>query len=129
MIFDDNVAWSVMETNDCYWQWVGDPNMPFENDKAIVCLRDRKCRCSSFIKLYELKRDARGKWLCRDVQYMLPNSQESLVSDMAELSLTHTMVGIVAVKYGVGIALVESKDGTTNIDADFISELAYGSRR
>lgn len=118
-----------METGDCYWQWIGDPNMPIGNDKTIVCLRDRKCRCSSFIKLYELKRDASGKWLCRDVQYMLPNAQESLVSDMAELSLTHTMVGIVAVKYGVGIALVESGDGTSNIDADFISELAYGSRR
>ena len=129
MVFDDNRPWSLMETGDCYWQWVGDPNRPIENDKALVSLRGRKCRCSSFIKLYELKRDASGKWLCRDVQYMLPNAQESLVSDMAELSLTHTMVGIIAVKYGVGIALVESRDGTTNIDADFISELAYGSRR
>ena len=129
MIFDDNRPWSLMETGDCYWQWVGDPNTPVGNDKALVCLRGRTCRCSSFIKLYELKRDASGKWLCRDVQYMLPNAQESLVSDMAELSLTHTIVGIVAVKYGVGIALVESRDGTTNIDADFISELPYGSRR
>lgn len=129
MIFDDNVAWSVMETNDCYWQWVGDPSMPFENDKAIVCLRNGKCRCNSFTRIYELKQDARGKWLCRSIWYALPNAQESLVSDMAELSLTHTMVGIVTVKYGIGIALVESKDGTTNIDADFISELAYGSRR
>ena len=123
MVFDDNIKWYVMDKRNGFWAWVENPNVPLDIEKTIVCLQGgKKKRCSGFVRIYELEQTG-GKWFARDIQYMLPNVRDSLVSDLSELSLTHTMVGIMAVSYGVCIALVESKDGTTNIDADVIDAI------
>ena len=122
MVFDDNVVRCVLGKHSGFWAWVENPNVPLDIEKAIVCMQGGKKRCSGFVRIYELEQTD-GKWLSRDIQYMLPNARDSLVSDLSELSLTHTVVGLKTVSYGVCIALVESKDGTTNIDADVIDAI------
>ena len=126
MVFDDNVKWYVVDKLNGYWEWVENPNVPLDIEKAIDCIQSaKKKRCSGFVRIYELEQ-MDGKWCARDILYVLPNAKDSLVSDLSELSLTHMMVGVLTMTYGVCIALVESKDGTTNIDADMIDAILKG---
>lgn len=60
--------------------------------------------------------------------FLLDSHGETFIGDLMKLSLSHNII-MLRKHLEFKVYLEESRDGTTNIDADFISELAYGSRR
>ena len=68
-------------------------------------------------------------WFCQNQLYIMPNKMDRLISDLAELSLTHTIVGINIPGMGVEAALVESKDHTSNIDAEVMEAIVETKSR
>jgi hypothetical protein len=92
---------------------------PFSTAKIARKLGGRKRRCSSFVKLYLLGQE-NGKMIYQNSHYVLPNMRDELVVDLGALSLTHKVVGVATPKWGLEIGVVESDDGCTNIDAEFI---------
>ena len=63
-----------------------------------------------------------GCWWCNNSGYYMPVQKDKLVSDLAELSLTHVIFNINPDRNGTEIYLIESH-GDTNIDAEFIDRL------
>lgn len=92
---------------------------PFSTEQIAKELGGRKRRCSSFVKVYLLSQE-KGQMISQDRHYVLPNMRDKLVVDLGALSLTHKVVGVATPKWGLEIGVVESDDGCTNIDAEFI---------
>lgn len=69
----------------------------------------------------EVKQDNMGQYLVFNTAYDLPCDSEALMQRMFDLSLTHNIVSVLE---GIGwIYVMESKDGTTNIDSEVMAAL------
>lgn len=98
------------------WKWI---KHPFTHEQIASKLSNRKRRCSSFVKISKVS-NYNGVVCCQDITRVLPNMRDKLVVDLGALSLTHKVVGVATPKWGLEIGVVESDDGCTNIDAEFI---------
>ena len=65
-----------------------------------------------------------GDYFAQNKMYAMPEKSEDLMNDLAELSLTHNIVAVEQREYGIGIVVMASTDGTTNIDANVIESVA-----
>ena len=99
--------------------------------KPITTQDELVCRISSMepmIEWYgvvvcvsEVKQDNMGQYLVFNTAYDIPYDSEALMQRMFDLSLTHNIVSVLE---GIGwIYVMESKDGTTNIDSDVMAAL------
>ncbi len=59
-------------------------------------------------------------WTKNQYIYVLPEDGDQLVQDLADLSLTHNIIALRYEDYEYNVFFEESKDGTTNIDAETI---------
>ena len=59
-------------------------------------------------------------WKKEQYIYLFPEDGDQFIQDLADLSLTHNIIGLKYEDYEHDIYLEESKDGMTNIDADAI---------
>ena len=128
MVFNDDVFSCEIERDNPMWRWVGSVRLPLAKTELIKKLNARKQRWSSVVRLFHLFQD-KLEWWCKTKLYVLPNKLEKLVSDLSELSLTHTIVGINTPKYGIEVALVESMDHTSNIDYEVLKSIAETKSR
>lgn len=70
-----------------------------------------------------------GDYYAQDRIYSMPRNREDLIDDLAALSLSHKVVGIEHRECGIGLLVMESTDGTTNIDADVIEAVVGSFKR
>lgn len=126
MILIDNEPSYAVERDDPMWLWVGSAHLPMDRKDLLNQLKTRKHRCSSVVKLIFMYQVEGGDWFVDSNLYIMPNKRDKLVSDLSELSLTHTIVGINTPVFGIEVAMVESKDHTSNIDAEVIDALMNG---
>ncbi len=69
----------------------------------------------------EVKQDNMGQYLVFNTAYDIPYDSEALMQRMFDLSLTHKIVSVLE---DIGwIYVMESKDGTTNIDSEVMAAL------
>ena len=122
MVFIDNEPSYAVERDNPMWRWVGSAHLPLAKTELVKKLNARKQRCSSVVRLFHLFQQ-KSDWWCKNRLYILPNKLDMLVSDLSELSLTHTIVGINTPGYGIEVALVESPDHTSNIDYEVLKEI------
>jgi hypothetical protein len=99
-----------------------------KRDELLKKLDAKKQRCSSVVRLFYLFQSG-VDWFCQNRLYIMPNKMDSLISDLSELSLTHTIVGINIPGMGVEVALVESEDHTSNIDAEVMGAIVETKSR
>lgn len=59
-------------------------------------------------------------WKKQQYIYLFPEDEDQFIQDLADLSLTHNIIALKFGDYEHDVYLEESKDGTTNIDADAI---------
>ena len=59
-------------------------------------------------------------WKKQQYIYLFPEDEDQFIQDLADLSLTHNIIALKFEDYEHDVYLEESKDGTTNIDADAI---------
>jgi hypothetical protein len=59
-------------------------------------------------------------WTKNHYIYLLPEDGDQLVQDLADLSLTHNIIALKYEDYEYNVFFEESKDGSTNIDAETI---------
>jgi hypothetical protein len=128
MVLIDNEPSYVVERDDPMWRWVGSAHLPMKRDELLKLLNAKKQRCSSVVRLYFLFQNGID-WFCQDQLYIMPNKMDRLISDLSELSLTHTIVGINIPGMGVEVALVESEDHTSNIDAEVMEAIVETKSR
>ena len=71
-----------------------------------------------------------GDYFVQEKHYSMPRDSEKMMEDLAALSLTHKIVAVDHKDYGIGLLLMESEDGTTNIDASVIEAMvgAFGKK-
>ena len=101
------------------WRWFV---KPLTNEQIAKVLDRRKPRCSSILHMYMVMKE-NGYWVYQDKLYLLPNKKDALAVDLADLSLTHRILGVSAPSWGIELALIESEDHTSNIDADMIERI------
>ena len=65
----------------------------------------------------------KGEWQKWSRAYVFPCDSDEFIQDLAEASLTHTILSVGSDWYECKIYLSESKDGSTNIDADVLDAL------
>jgi hypothetical protein len=70
-----------------------------------------------------------GDYYAQDRIYSIPRNREDLIDDLAALSLSHKVVGVEHRECGIGLLVMESTDGTTNIDADVIDAVVGSFKR
>jgi len=128
MVFANDIPACAIERDNPMWRWVGDARSPLGKDELIKRLNARKQRCSSVVRLFHLFQQ-KSEWWCKNRLYILPNKLEKLVSDLSELSLTHTIVGVNTPGMGVEVALVESEAHTSNIDYEVLKSIAETKSR
>lgn len=128
MISIDNEPSYAVERDDPMWLWVGSAHLPMKRDELFKKLNARKHRCSSVVKLIFMHQVG-VDWFADSNLYIMPNKMDRLISDLAELSLTHTIVGVNIPGMGVEAALVESEDHTSNIDAEVMEAIVATKTR
>lgn len=122
MVFDNTPSVSLENVEMCQ---LAEEHRPLAHKEITKRLRKRKNFDLVFLcKMHKHNND----WWCNNKGYYIPQGREALVSDLAELSLTHNVIDIYTGKNGIEVYLFESC-GDTNIDIDFIEELAKEGRR
>ena len=82
---------------------------------------------SAIVGIYDIFQEGR-LWYNYVKRYFLPKDINELACDMSDLSLTHNIVGVDVQPYGLGICVMESKNGKSNIDDMVVGKLVecYG---
>jgi len=124
----DNELYYLVERDNPMWRWIGSAHLPMKRDELLKKLNAKKQRCSSVVKVFYLFQNGID-WFCQEQLYIMPNKMDRIVSDLSELSLTHTIVGINIPGMGVEVALVESEDHTSNIDAEVMEAIVATKTR
>lgn len=70
-----------------------------------------------------------GDYYAQNRIYSMPDLYEDLMDDLAHLSLTHKITRVEHWDYGIDLVVMESTDGTTNIDADVIDAVVRAFKR
>ena len=106
--------------------WDSGARLPIDRDEAFAKLGSEggtvDCDMVYLLRLVSTSED----WAeCSVISkmYVLPNMNDDLVSDLASLSLTHTIVEVTPSSHHVEVVVAESEDHTTNIDADMIDAI------
>ncbi len=124
----DNELYYLVERDNPMWRWIGSAHLPMKRDELLKKLNAKKQRCSSVVRLCFMFQDGID-WFCHEQLYIMPNKMDILISDLAELSLTHTIVGINIPGMGIEVALVESEDHTSNIDYEVMEAIVATKTR
>ena len=128
MVFVDNEPSYAVERDNPMWRWIGSAHLPMKRNELLKMLNAKKQRCSSVVRLCSLFQNGID-WFCQERLYIMPNKMDRLISDLAELSLTHTIVGINIPGMGIEVAVVESEDHTSNIDAEVMEAIVERKSR
>ena len=107
------------------WWWF---KQPLTDEQIAKKLDGRKPRLSSILHMYMVMKE-NGQWVYQNKMYLLPNKKDALVIDLADLSLTHKILGVAVPSWGIELALIESEDHTSNIDADMIERIVERRER
>ena len=119
--------------NDPMWFWIGNPPKPLGCEKVHELLEravpgkikvsgTRGHKCCRLVRLVNLMYHPSFGWKRQVKLQYLPEDTDQLVADLAELSLTHTIVGVDTLP-GVAIAVMESPNHETNIDGEVIEKI------
>ena len=122
MVFgrDGSVGFPLSSKGTRFWT----TKRPMAKGQLMEEIRRWKCRGPNVT----LKHVIWGWQVAECIQmnnYAMPEEMDELVSDLAELSLTHTVafVGVDELSRDDCIAVVKSEDSSTNMDADVMDAL------
>lgn len=105
------------------------------NPKDIVdCVAQMRPRPEGVMRIYNIYQNFNkrlgdfldGDYFAQSKTYVMPRDYDQMVDDMAELSLTHKVIDVEVNEHGLGLLIMESTDGTTNIDANVV-EVVMGA--
>ena len=122
MVFTKDIPAHVLYSDNSLYHWVESYFFPMSRNSIKLQLRNAEesgIKLSNFVWLYNLFDDGLEIYYQHFI-YTLPNQIDKFVSDLSELSLTHNLIGVRINKHGMNLAVIESLDGTSNIDAELI---------